>query len=584
MSVLRASGMDRGGPATPSSAACGPRRRTASTLPWLFAAGLVIAGCTPSPGGSAAMAQEARSVSGAFLAGQFALARGDIAAAAFGLDRALAATPDDLDLRRQVFLLMAASGEVERTRELARDVVEADDAAGAAEARLWRAADALRTGTGDARVELEAIDERSLPGVVRPLIEAWLAADPAAGAATLGETEARLGELTTFHRVALLDRAGRPEEALGLLAGFDDEPSALPERMLAEQARLLARVGEAEAAGALLRLRGDGPTRSDRLAHAAAALAAGQIPPPAFATPEQGIADGMVALAELLAAQRRPLQATFYARTALHAAPDYDPAWLLLGGLLAEQEGAEAALAVLDNIPEGSPWHAPARLERAEALGRGGEVEAAVAELRRQIEARPHDARPAMALGDLLRREQRFAEATDAYAKAIQRIGTVDTEHWRLFYARGIAYERSQRWPEAERDLQRALELSPDQPYVLNYLGYSWVDQGLHLAEAKAMLYRAVELQPDDGYIVDSLGWAYYRLGEYDEAVRYLEQAIELAPGDPVINDHLGDAFWRVGRYREARFQWERALTLDPEPEDVPAIEAKLERGLGDAG
>ena len=172
-------------------------------------------------------------------------------------------------------------------------------------------------------------------------------------------------------------------------------------------------------------------------------------------------------------------------------------------------------------------------------------------------------------MGDLLRGEDRFAEAEAAYTRALQRLPAIDRRHWRLLYARGIAYERTKRWPQAEADLLKALELEPEQPFVLNYLGYSWVDQGLNLDRAKAMLHRAVELRPEDGFIVDSLGWAYFRLGEHDKAVTYLERAVELEPGDPVINDHLGDGYWRVGRTREARFQWQRALTFEPEPELV---------------
>jgi Flp pilus assembly protein TadD len=183
-------------------------------------------------------------------------------------------------------------------------------------------------------------------------------------------------------------------------------------------------------------------------------------------------------------------------------------------------------------------------------------------------------------LGDLLRRDEHYAESKDAYTRAIARLGEPKREHWTLFYARGIAYERIEQWPAAEKDFLYALELEPEQPFVLNYLGYSWVDMGMHLDRAKAMLYRAVELRPDDGFIVDSLGWVHYRLGEYDAAVEQLERAVELEPGDPVINDHLGDAYWRVGRQREARYQWRRALTLEPEEDTVAGIEAKLRQGL----
>ncbi len=151
-----------------------------------------------------------------------------------------------------------------------------------------------------------------------------------------------------------------------------------------------------------------------------------------------------------------------------------------------------------------------------------------------------------------------------------------------MFYFRGICYERSHQWSNAEADMKKALELYPDQPLVLNYLGYSWVDQGVHLEEGMNMIRRSVEQRPDDGYIVDSLGWAYFRIGNYDEAVKNLERAVELKPEDPTINDHLGDAYWRVGRKLEAHFQWSHAKDLNPEQEDLPKIEAKLKDGLPD--
>jgi len=154
--------------------------------------------------------------------------------------------------------------------------------------------------------------------------------------------------------------------------------------------------------------------------------------------------------------------------------------------------------------------------------------------------------------------------------------------NWVMFYFRGICAERSKQWPQAEADMKKALELFPDQPLVLNYLGYSWVDQGVHLDEGMDMIRRAVEQRPDDGYIVDSLGWAYFRIGNYDEAVKNLERAVELKPDDPTINDHLGDAYWRVGRKLEAHFQWSHAKDLKPEQEDLPKIEAKLKDGLPD--
>ena len=183
-------------------------------------------------------------------------------------------------------------------------------------------------------------------------------------------------------------------------------------------------------------------------------------------------------------------------------------------------------------------------------------------------------------LGDILRSKKRFGESVKAYDRAISRIGAMEKRHWTLLYSRGIALERSKQWGRAEKDFLAALELNPDQPYVLNYLGYSWVDQGIKLDRARTMIERAVELRPNDGYIVDSLGWALFRIREFPGAVRHLERAVELRPQDPTINDHLGDSYWRVGRRVEARFQWRRALSLDPDPDQSARIREKVKSGL----
>jgi Flp pilus assembly protein TadD len=194
---------------------------------------------------------------------------------------------------------------------------------------------------------------------------------------------------------------------------------------------------------------------------------------------------------------------------------------------------------------------------------------------------RPKDPEPLIELGDILRGRNRFAAAVEAYDAAMSRVGDVQPQHWRLYYSRAAALERSGQWARAETDLKRALELQPDQPLVLNYLGYSWIDRGEHLDQGLTMVRRAVELRPNDGYIVDSLGWAYYRLGEFANATQFLEKAIELLPEDPTVNDHLGDAYWQQGRAVEARYQWRRALQFKPEADQVKTIETKIDQGIG---
>jgi Flp pilus assembly protein TadD len=274
--------------------------------------------------------------------------------------------------------------------------------------------------------------------------------------------------------------------------------------------------------------------------------------------------------------------AMIYGRLSIYLRPDFDLAQMLVAGILESMERNEDAIATYQSVKPTSPLHWSARLRVAgnlEALERDDEAISLLRVLTKESPARPG---PLVSLGDLLRSNKRFEESIDAYDRAVDMLGEIEKRHWTILYSRGISLERSRKWALAEKDFQRALELNPEQPYVLNYLGYSWVDQGINLDRARKMIERAVQLRPNDGYIVDSLGWVLYRLGDFKGAVAKLERAVELRSQDPTINDHLGDAYWRVGRYNEARFQWQRALTLKPGPDQISAIEGKIRRGLGD--
>ena len=188
-------------------------------------------------------------------------------------------------------------------------------------------------------------------------------------------------------------------------------------------------------------------------------------------------------------------------------------------------------------------------------------------------------------LGDALRNQDEFVDAVASYDRALELVPEGSRGRWFIHYARAIAHERLDNWEQAEADFRAALDLNPDHPQVLNYLGYSMVEKQINLAEALDMIERAVAARPDSGFIVDSLGWVLYRLGRYDEAVAHMERAVELMAVDPVVNDHLGDVYWAVGRKREAEFQWSRALSfVDPTEVDGEAdpdrMRRKLEIGL----
>ena len=277
--------------------------------------------------------------------------------------------------------------------------------------------------------------------------------------------------------------------------------------------------------------------------------------------------------------------ALLYARLASYLRPNHIDSLLLSADLLDNLGQYDLAVATYKRIPQGSPDHHAAELGRADALRRAAKPDAAI-EVLEQL-ARTYPTLPTVhsALGDLFRQQEDYREAVLAYNSALEFTEEEAPSRWFLLYARGIAHERLDQWPEAEADFRGALALNPEQPQVLNYLGYSLVEKKIKLDEALDMIERAVAARPESGYIVDSLGWILYRLGRYDESVGHMENAVALMPIDPVVNDHLGDVYWAVGRFREAEFQWKRALSfIDPEDTDGEAdperIRRKLEVGL----
>jgi tetratricopeptide (TPR) repeat protein len=260
---------------------------------------------------------------------------------------------------------------------------------------------------------------------------------------------------------------------------------------------------------------------------------------------------------------------------------DFADARALAGGIFAVYDEFELSRAVLEPIAPASQHYESARLQMAGGYADRGDIDAAVAVLEATLrrDSNAQDARLALAgyLAGAERHEQAISVATDA----ISALPAPEPQSaWRLYVTRGASLLEIDQWPEAERDLQRAVELAPENPTTLNYLGYSWAERGLQLKKAFELIEKAVSLDPGVGAYIDSLGWAHYQLGEYEKAVGHLEKAASLEPGDATITDHLGDVYWRLNRQREAKFQWERALQLELEPKLRAAIETKLKGGL----
>jgi tetratricopeptide (TPR) repeat protein len=412
--------------------------------------------------------------------------------------------------------------------------------------------------------------------VLQPLLLAWAQQGRGQTDAALGTLRphleaGRLRGLYALHAAMIADLGGRPRDAERFVRAALADTSEPTLRLVQIGASILARLGRQAEAGRLL----------DRLASnhddLALAVAGAERQRLLTARPVASAAEGMAEAQLALAGALRGQGATDFA---LLMSRGFAPALVMAADALADAQQAAAALALLAEVPAGDPLAPVAALRRATLLDRLERTDEAAEELDRLAVAFPDAPQPHARLGDILRARGRYAEAAAAYDRAIARLREPGPRDWAVFYARGIAHERSGDWERAEADFRRALELSPEQPYVLNYLGYSWVEQGRNLDEARRMLERAVQLRPNDGNIADSLGWALFKLGDLNGAVHWLERAVELEPRSSVINDHLGDAYWMAGRRSEAQFQWRRALALGPEPGEGPRIEAKLREGL----
>ena len=337
-----------------------------------------------------------------------------------------------------------------------------------------------------------------------------------------------------------------------------------------------------------------GPTPQDReLASIRKALVEGKtVPFTLIRSAKDGLAELFLAVGSILSTepapkdlppdQARPQTADvlMFARTAKYLRPDLADADLLIAATVQEQKQNALAISVLRQIDPAGPMGIEAQYGLANALVSDGQLDEAIQVLKALTAAVPDRPDTWAALGDVQRRAERYADGADAYSRALATIGAPKTEQWVLFYARGICYERMKDWTKAEADFRKALELSPDQPDVLNYLGYSLLEKTTNYTEALQMIAKAAKAVPDSGAIADSLGWAYYRTGDYPKAEVEMERAINLMPNDPVVNDHLGDVYWMVGRKTEAVFQWRRAQSFKPDPEDAARIRRKLEVGL----
>ncbi|MFZ0981857.1 MAG: tetratricopeptide repeat protein [Pseudolabrys sp.] len=534
---------------------------------------------------TSALQSGAISASGSYLAARHAGQQRDAAAAAAYYRAALKRDPSNGELLDRAFLSFLVDGDVDEAVKFAERVAQADKSDRVA--RLVLGVNSLkRKQYVSARRDLAQSIRGPITDLTATLLSAWgnLGVNDSKGAIAAIDHLAGPEWYAIFkdlHAGLIYDVAGNQKEAgKRLERAYKLDSTAL--RVVQAYGSWVSRNRSPKEAQTVFETFEKALPRHPLVVEAMDKLKAGEKLPPLVANVQAGAAEALYGLGASLGRRGGEDLGLVYLQLSLFLSPNHPLALLSLADLYEALKKPELAIKIYDRVPTNSPLHRNAAIQMAANLDSLDRADEAQKHLEALIKQNPDDLETVMALGNVLRGHKKFAECANVYSKGASAIQKPEKSNWVVFYFRGICYERSKQWAKAEADLTKALELFPDQPHVLNYLGYSWIDQGIKLDEGMEMIKKAVQQRPDDGYIVDSLGWAYYRVGNYEEATKQLERAIELKPEDPTINDHLGDAYWRVGRVLEARFQWAHARDLKPDAEDLPKIEEKLKEGLPD--
>jgi tetratricopeptide (TPR) repeat protein len=496
--------------------------------------------------------------------------------------RAWEADPENVALRHDALLLSVAGGDFAGALQVAH--VVPTDSSDAPLSNFVLMLDDFTSGRYvQAQARLAAAPAHGPDRYLAPILTAWsevgrgrkteaLAAlaqlDNAAGAA----------ELRSLQTAMVTDALGDHAQATDLYDKIMDTTPPLHAIVIAAQ--YYQRQGAIEKARkAIEQIEPDGVSASVRAELLARLNDKGRTAP--VPDPRVGAADALFSIAATLTAQKQAdVAPLLYVQFALHVRPDFPSAQLLLAEIEQHWGRLDDAAAALTAVDQKSEIRATADRMAMAILDKAGDSDKALKIGQAAVKAHPADIDLLLSYADFLREKSHFTESIAAYDAALAKISPTSNRKGLALYHRGIAYQQAKQWPHAETDLLAALQLRPDDPGLLNYLAFSWADQGVNLDRARTMLERAIQLVPDDGAIVDSLGWVMYRAGDFDQAIKQLERAVALDANDATINDHLGDAYWRAGRQLEARTQWEKASRMTEDKTLSEQLRLKLRDGL----
>ncbi len=549
----------------------------------IFATGLLFAALFATPALTKQMVSPDASLSGSYLAGRTAGHIRDTSAAADYLAAALKQDPRNSALVERLFQLRLAEGNMAEAERFAEQVIQANS-----QQRMARTVLGLREFRNrrydQARAHFAEAAYTPVGELTSVLLTAWSYAGEGSQIAALKELDKLDGNesfanFKSFHVALISDYLANAIRAdAAYKKAYEDAGTSL--RVTQAYGNYLERNGRYAEAGKIYDAFLNAGDRNVLIEAARARLAQKTAPQAFVQTPGAGAAEALFSLAAAMNDDQSIDVALLFGQLALSFNADRPVVLTLLGDILAGTQNYQAAIDVFEQVPAASELRINADTEIAVNLQRLDKPADAQSRMQSVVTRDPRNFDAWVTLGNLHRNMEAYGKAVESYNAALAIVAVPMHEHWTVFYYRGIAFERLKMWDKSESDFRKALALSPEEPSVLNYLGYSLIDKNLKLEEALGMVKRAVELRPNDGYIVDSLGWAYFQMGSYEEAVVHMERAVDLKPGDPIIAQHLGDAYWRVGRRLEAKFQWQHAKDNKPDAADLAGVEERLKDGL----
>jgi tetratricopeptide (TPR) repeat protein len=523
------------------------------------------------------------SLPGNVLAGRVATDDKDNEAAATFIANALKQDPGNAQLTEKLFQIYVSAGQITDAESLAQDVLAFNSQHRLA--RIVIGLKALREKHTDvARENFAEAAYTPVGELTSALLAAWsYAQDGSLGAALVEldklDANEAFANFKSFHSALLADVLQSSVRAeASYKKAYAEAGTSL--RITQAYGNFLERNGKAKEAVEVYKTYLASNEASDLISEALQRAEKGEVPKPFVATAEAGAGEALFSLTAAMNDEQSIDVALVYAQLCLTMTGDKPVTLTLLADIQATSRNYQGAMEAYEAVPAESVLRTNAETEIAINLQRLDKTADAEKRLRALALREPKNYEVLVTLGNLLRNSENYKDADTFYSQAIAQLEKPVRQNWGVYYYRGIVRERLKNWPNAEADFRKALELSPEEPSVLNYLGYSLIDMNEKLDEAINMVKKAVEAKPNDGYIVDSLGWAYFQLRDFEEAVVQLERAVDLRAGDPIIAEHLGDAYWRVGRRLEARFQWQHAKDNKPEPDDLKRIEAKFNDGL----